>query len=267
MPEYSLVERQGLTVAVIGAITQQTRSLVSPSGITEVDFGDPTDAINRVAGELSDGNPDNGEADVIVASLHEGASEGTAEGATLKQEIATGGAFAKIATQTAADVDAIFTGHTHKEYVFDGPVPGEPDRTRPIIQTGAYGANVGQAQLTVDAATGDPVSYQARNVPRILVAGDRGAPADAPTRESLIAEYPRVSQVNDITQAAIAAAQVTGSVPVGSIAADITRAFGNGDYVDGAYQVAGAVSEDRSEESSVGHLVANAGPRRHHPIR
>ena len=247
-PEYALVDKGGLTIGVIGAVTQETPSLVTPAGIDTLDFGDPTDAINRVAAQLSDGDDANGEADVIVAALHEGASEGTPEGATIESEIAEGGAFAKIATQTAPEVDAIFTGHTHKEYVFDAPV-GDTGRTRPIIQTGAYGANIGQAILTVDAATGDPVSYVAQNVER----------TETPAEE-LVAQYPRVAEVQQITDDALAAAAVTGGVPVGEIGADITRAFGNGAYVDGTYQVPDgeAVAEDRSEESSVGHLVANA---------
>lgn len=247
-PTYATFTKGGLRIAVIGAITQETKSLVSPAGTAGLDFGDPTDAVNRVADQLTDGDLSNGEADVIIESIHEGASEGTPEGATLASEIAEGGAFAKIATQTSAKVDAIFTGHTHKQYVFDGPVPGS-DRTRPIIQTGSYGANVGQVELTVDAATGDVSSYTARNVARV-------ATADA----DLVAKYPRVAKVQEITNAALAAAQVTGAVPVGSISADITRAFGNGTYTDGTYSVPDGTppAEDRSEESTVGHLVANA---------
>ncbi len=247
-PTYATFVKDGVTVGVIGAITQETSTLVSPSGIDGLTFGDPTDAVNRVADQLTDGDPANGEADVLVASLHEGASEGTPAGATLDSEIAEGGAFAKIATQTSPAVAAIFTGHTHKEYVFDAPVAGT-DRTRPIVQTGSYGANVGQVVLTVDRATGAVDSYTARNVPRVTT-------ADA----DLVAQYPRVAQVQQITDAALAAAAVTGAVPVGTITADITRAFGNGAYTGGTYTLptGTAGAEDRSEESTVGHLVADA---------
>ena len=40
----------GVTVGVIGAVTEETPSLVSPGGITDLDFGDPVAAVNRVAG-------------------------------------------------------------------------------------------------------------------------------------------------------------------------------------------------------------------------
>ena len=39
-----------------GAVTQQTPSLVSPQGVSGLDFGDPSTAVNRVADQLTDGN-------------------------------------------------------------------------------------------------------------------------------------------------------------------------------------------------------------------
>ncbi len=159
LPEYGTYEKDGLTIGVIGVVTEETSTLVSPGGITEIDFGNPTDAVNRVAGELSDGDPANGEADVIIASYHSGAQLGV--GSTFEQEVAKGGEFAEMVNLDPA-VDVIFNGHTHQTYAWDAPIPGQPGKTRPIIQTGEYGANVGQVQLTVDGTTGDVVSYTSR---------------------------------------------------------------------------------------------------------
>ena len=91
----------------MGVVTQETPTLVSPSGVAGLTFGDPVEAVNRVAGELTDGDPGNGEADVIVAEYHEGAGAGTPDGSSLEEEVAGGGAFAAIVTQTSAAVDAI----------------------------------------------------------------------------------------------------------------------------------------------------------------
>ena len=49
LDEYSIVEVGGLKVGVVGAVTQQTPSLVSPQGVSGLDFGDPVEAVNRVA--------------------------------------------------------------------------------------------------------------------------------------------------------------------------------------------------------------------------
>ncbi|MEO7349948.1 MAG: ExeM/NucH family extracellular endonuclease [Terrimesophilobacter sp.] len=234
LQEYVIVDIDGVKVGVIGAVTADTPSLVSPSGISMLDFGDPVTAVNRVAAQLSDGDLSNGEADVIVAEYHEGAAVGTAGGGTLENQVALAGPFAEIVNGTSADVDVIFTGHTHQAYAWDAPIPGDPTHTRPVLQTGSYGANVGQVVLTFDKATDAVVSYTQRNVPRTTV-------DDA----TLVAAYPRVATVKGIVDDAIAAAAVIGNAPVGSVTADISRAFKAG-------------SEDRGSESTIGNLVANS---------
>ncbi len=84
LPEYQVVEIDGLDVGFVGVVTEETPTLVTPSGIADVDFGDPVEALNRVTAQLQDGDPANGEADVVVGLVHEGASAGTPDGATLR---------------------------------------------------------------------------------------------------------------------------------------------------------------------------------------
>ncbi len=241
LDEYKIITVNGVKVAVIGAITQETPSLVTPSGISTLDFGDPVEAVNRVAKEITDGNL----ADVIVAEYHEGAGAGTPDGATLEQEVAAGGAFQEIVTQTSASVNAIFTGHTHKQYAWDAPIPGVSAdaalKTRPVLQTGSYGEFIGQITLTVDPASKKVVSYTQANVPRTTT-------DDA----TLVAGFPRVAAVKAITDKALADAKLAGSVPVGKISADITTAQ-TFNEATGSY-----VRDDRSSESTLGNLVANA---------
>ncbi|WP_348788755.1 ExeM/NucH family extracellular endonuclease [Leifsonia sp. NPDC080035] len=235
LPEYAVFTVNGVKVGVVGAVTQETPTLVSPGGVSTLDFGDPVEAVNRVAGQLTDGDPGNGEADVIVAEYHEGAGFGQPEGATLEQEVAAGGAFADIVTKTSAKVSAIFTGHTHKQYAWEGPVPGVDGATRPIVQTGSYGENIGQITLTVDGDTKKVTGHTDRNVARTT-------DSDA----SLVAAYPRVAQVKTIVDKALAAADVIGSQKVGSVTADITTAYLNG------------ARDDRMSESTLGNLVADS---------
>ncbi|SEB85888.1 2',3'-cyclic-nucleotide 2'-phosphodiesterase/5'-or 3'-nucleotidase, 5'-nucleotidase family [Paramicrobacterium humi] len=255
LDEYAMFDVQGISVGVIGAVTQETPSLVSPGGIQDVDFGDPVEAVNRVAGQLSDGNPDNGEADVIVAEYHEGAGFGQPEGATLENEVADGGAFADIVTKTDPAVDAIFTGHTHKQYAW------QDGNGRPIVQTGSYGENIGQIVLNV-TKTGDDVSVMiddpendVRNVARL--AAEKGATDEETAKNSaaldadLISDYPRVDLVNEIVQKALADAAVVGNQVIGSATADITTAFTYPEGKDPA-------RDDRGSESTLGNFVADA---------
>ncbi|MFJ6003541.1 ExeM/NucH family extracellular endonuclease [Arthrobacter sp. NPDC092385] len=231
LDEYSIITVDGVDVAVIGVVTEETATLVSPGGIANVDFGDPVEAVNRVAAEIEEQDL----ADVIVAEYHDGAGDGVVEGATLEEEIAAGGSFASIVTETTPLVDAIFTGHTHKQYAWDAPVPGAAGETRPILQTGSYGEFVGQITLTVDTATGDVESYTARNVART-----------ADTDAALVSTFPRVAEVKSIVDAALAQATVIGNQPVGSVTKDITSAF------------TGATRDDRTSESTLGNLVADS---------
>ncbi|WP_415126989.1 5'-nucleotidase C-terminal domain-containing protein [Microbacterium sp.] len=243
LDEYALLDAGGLTVGVIGAVTEETASLVSPAGIADLDFGDPVTAVNRVAAQLTDGDEGNGEADVLVALYHEGAGAGTPDGATLEQEVAAGGAFADIVEDTTPAVSAIFTGHTHKQYAWSAPIPGT-GRTRPIVQTGSYGENIGVITLTIDPATGAVSAHTERNAARTTDGDD-----------ALIAAYPRAAAVNDIVTAARAAAAEVGNTAVAEVSADITTGFSGGSYVDGVYT--GGARDDRASESTLGNTVAD----------
>ncbi|TPV50086.1 ExeM/NucH family extracellular endonuclease [Pseudarthrobacter phenanthrenivorans] len=236
LPEFTVLDMNGIKVAVIGTVTQEVPSLVTPAGIADLEFGDPVDAINRAAARITAENL----ADVIIVENHDGAGSGTVEGSTLAEEVAAGGPFAKLVTETSPDVDAIFTGHTHKEYAWDAPVPGVEGKTRPIVQTGNYGENVGQIQLTVDNATREVTSYKAGNVKRTT---DPAA--------GLIAAYPRVAAVDAIVRKALADAAAVGNQPIGSVTADITTAF--------TTDATGAPKrDDRGSESTLGNLVADS---------
>lgn len=254
LPEYELFDVEGLTIGVIGVVTAETPALVIPGGIAMLDFGDPVEAVNRVAAQLTDGDDENGEADVIVAQYHEGANVSS----SLAAAVDASPVFASIVNGTDPAVDVIFTGHTHATYVFDAPVPGG-EGTRPIVQTGSYGANLGQVVIEV-TEDGTVVEYEARNIPRIPVpTGQEPEDVDA----ELVATYPRVAEVAGIVEAALEYADEVGSVVIGEITADITTAFYDGEYVDGVYVVSDDPEElaesrdDRASASTLGNLVAN----------
>lgn len=235
LPEYELVEAAGVTVGVIGVVTQETSSLVSPAGIEGITFGDPVEAVNRVTDELTDGVGD--EAEVIVLVAHEGAPEGEAT-STLEAELAADTAFAAIVNGVDADVDAIFTGHTHQTYAWQAPVPGT-DETRPVIQTGSYAADLGRIVLSYDESTDEVTASTVENL----------ALTEVP-EEELVVAYPRVAEVAETVAAAEAIAEEVGSQVVGSVTADITRAFTTGPD--------GQPAEDRGAYSALGGLVADS---------
>lgn len=236
LQEYSIQNVNGVRVGVIGVVTQETSTLVSPGGIKGIEFGDPVEAVNRVARQLTDGDESNGEADVIVAEYHEGAASNEDDATakpTIDEQKAASPVFKKIVDDTDPAVDVIFTAHTHMKYSYTDPA----HNGRPVIQTGSYAANIGQVVLDYDKATGTVTYRKSGNV-----AVDTSKSDD----ELAAAGDDTVRNVKSIVDAAVAKGQEEGDKPVGSIAADITTAFKDG------------ARDDRASESTMGNLVADS---------
>ncbi len=248
LPEYKIynltdADGDAVKVGVIGAVTQETASLVSPGGISTLDFGPAVAAVNRVAAQLSDGNTGNDEADVLVATFHAGSNVTS----SYADAFAAGGEFAAMANLDP-HIDAVFNGHTHQKYVYSQPVTGGDQPTRPMVQTGSYGENVGQVLLDYNTGTGKVTANAASNTARVTTSD-----ADLVANPTYGADLQKVKNTVD---AALAAAKTVGNQPVGRITADITTAFRFGAYTGGRY--AGGERDVREQESTLGDLVANA---------
>ena len=127
----------GVTVGVIGAVTQETPTLVSPAGIADLDFGDPVEAVNRVAAQLTDGDASNGEADVHRRRVPRGCRRRHARRRDPRRRRSPpDGAFADIVTTTARrrrrhlhrpHAQAVRVGRADPRCDRQDP-PGAPDR-------------------------------------------------------------------------------------------------------------------------------------------
>ncbi|GEQ12822.1 hypothetical protein KLO01_08690 [Knoellia locipacati] len=226
LKQYESYTVGGVRVAVIGGVTKDTPNLVAGEGVANLDFIDPVDGVNRVAAQLTDGNPANGEADVIIAEYHEGGPYSSTTG-TLADQLAVP-VFAHLVNDTSPKVAAILQGHTHQAYVYDVQIPGEASgQTRPVLQTGQYAAAVGKIQLGWDPTAKKVTAYNAANIPAI-----------APSPACLA--NPTYQAASKIIDDAIAYAAPIAAQPVGKITKSITR--------DGA--------DDRKRESALSNLIA-----------
>ncbi|MGP5263025.1 bifunctional metallophosphatase/5'-nucleotidase, partial [Glutamicibacter arilaitensis] len=226
LPEYALREVNGVSVGFIGTVTEDVPSLVSPSGITELDFGSELEAANRVAGQLSDGDDANGEADVIVLLTHNGSE--SADCSTIASETTS---YGELVREADAQIDAIVSGHTHQSY--DCQIAG-PDGERPVIQAHQYGTTLGKVSLEIDEDSGEVVSSSTE----LLALTSQDAEGNWQTN------YPANSTVQQIVDQAIADSEEVGSIEVGKISEDILR----GGQPSGA---------DRGVESTLGNTVAD----------
>ncbi|MGX5357959.1 bifunctional metallophosphatase/5'-nucleotidase [Kocuria sp. KH4] len=214
----------GVRVGVVGAVTQQTATLVSPAGIEGITFGDPVAAVNAEAERLEAAG-----ADVVVALYHEGVA---ATSDVLGDRLVTG---------TSETVDVVFTAHTHA--VYDQAVDRDGDGAfeRAVLQAGSYGGSLGRVSFSYDRET-DAVDARTE----VLDVGETVTASEA----ELVDRYPRVARVAEIVAGAEAVAVEQGRTPVGRITGDITTAYG---LRDGR-----PARDDRGAESSLGNLVAES---------
>ncbi|WP_324649360.1 bifunctional metallophosphatase/5'-nucleotidase [Georgenia sp. H159] len=225
-----------VSIGFIGLLTEDMPSLVAPSGIEGMEFTDMTEAALEAAAELTDGvdTEENGEADIVVVLVHEGAS--TEAGVT---DPSTD--FGALVGALAGDgrIDAVFSGHTHAQY----EVAVERDAAAPmaVIQTGSFSDALGQVTLTYDPEVGGVVAV---GTELIALGGEDedGNDWTYPTREG----DEVVETVAAIVAAAEENAEELGAQPVGVITADLNRARQS----DG--------SENRGGESTIGNLIADA---------
>ncbi len=224
-------DKKAVRVGFVGAVTDELPTLVSPAGIASIDVGSPVEAANRVADQLSDGDVSNGEADIIVLLVHEGAADTSVESATDGST-----RFGQIVNGADDNIDAIVSGHTHLAYnhVIDG---------RPVISSGQYGERFSNMVVRWDTKSKSIVSME-NTVYTMAVERDSSGNVVQWLAEPDPAIVPLVAEAK-------AVADELGSVVLG----DASTLFGRAVRADPA----GATSfpENRGGESTLGNFVAD----------
>ncbi len=228
LPEYWTQTFDDVTIGFVGAVTDELPSLVSPDGIKDLTVGDPAEAANRVANQLSDGKAENGEADIVVLLVHEGAAT-TAIGSATDPTSRFGKIVNGTVMQTGTNVDAIVSGHSHLAYnhVING---------HPVISSGQYGERFSRMDISFNRAT---KAVTMSNEIITLMDGTTPLYADDPA-------------VTPIVTAAVKLADQLGSVVLGTATAGFGRA------VASAPVPGQSLPENRGGESTLGNLVADA---------
>ena len=124
-------EVSGVRVGFVGVVTDELPTLVSPSALSTLTLSPAVATANARAAELKDGDPANGEADIVVVLSHEDA--------------------ATTATSFGGSVDAVFSGHTHVP--FAQTVTGVEGNQIAVVQADHYGWALGRIRLSYDPAT------------------------------------------------------------------------------------------------------------------
>ena len=235
LPEYwvkEVTEKKGtVRIGFVGAVTDELPSLVSPAGIEDITVGSPVEAANRVADQLSDGKLSNGEADIVVMLVHEGAATTAIESATDPNS-----PFGEIVLNANDNIDAIVSGHTHLAYnhVIDG---------RPVISSGQYGERFSNMEIRWDTKTKSLASMQNTIYTMATAFDDRG-------NVTAYLTEPDPAIVPIVSAASAVAAELGGEV-LGTATANFGRAVA----ADPATVT--TFPENRGGESTLGNFVAD----------
>lgn len=212
LPPYVIREVDGVKVAFVGAVTKDLKKVTMASGIPNIEALDPAEAINKLVPEIQAKG-----AKAIVVFVHEGGDADKADPSKLT------GAVVDLANRLDPEVDAIVSGHSHKEYATQ--VNGKQ-----VVQAGNYAKALGVVELGVDRATGQVVSSSSRLV-RNLEEGIRPDPTIARMVgrfEAAVA--PKTKRVVTTIEAPLTrAASPSGETTLGSLIADAQRAFAKAD--------------------------------------
>jgi 5'-nucleotidase len=209
----------GVKVAFVGMTLEGTPLIVSPGGISTVNFLDEAETVNKLVPELKKKG-----ADVIVVLLHEGGCVGSptplsgcgaGSPATINSCTNPHGALPPIVEAMDDAIDIVITGHTNwaVNCLIDGKV---------VTGAASQGRLITDIDLSVDRKTGaivGPIMVNNRIV-------TRDVPAD-PKLTTLIAKYKKV------------VAPIANAI-VGQITANITR------------------SPNSAGESALGDVIADA---------
>ena len=208
-PPYAIREFKGVNVAIVGMTLEGTPSIVTPAGISHVDFFDEADSVNALVPVLKEQG-----IETIIVLLHEGGSTSDGLNETTINSCGTlSGALPPIVERMDDEIDVVITGHTNwaVNCVLDGK-----------IVTGAahQGRLVTDIDLVLSRATKDVVSAKVNNV---IVTRDVDKAADL---TALVTKYKDLSAplanrvIGSITATITRTANTAGESALGDVIAD-----------------------------------------------
>jgi 5'-nucleotidase len=151
LPATSVKKVNGVDIGFIGMTLEATPTLVSPAGVSSVEFKDEVETANAQAELLRERG-----VEAIVVLLHEGGYQATPFGINTCNGISA--PIAQIAAQLDPAIDAVVTGHTHQPYICQLPDPSGANRL--VTSAADYGRVVTETELVINRRTKDVVRDQ-----------------------------------------------------------------------------------------------------------
>ena len=128
---YKIIDKDGVKIAVVGAITEETPTTSLPAHVQDYVFTDIASEVNAVVKDIRDNN----KADVVIAVMHEGSD------ATCKS-----GKIFNIANSLKG-VDAVFGGHSHTAVASTAA-----DGKTPVVIANSFGKGYIDLKMSIDSS-------------------------------------------------------------------------------------------------------------------
>jgi 5'-nucleotidase len=168
LPPYKIVKTSdGEKVALIGETLEGTPMIVTPTGVAGLEFLDEADTVNLLVPHLKRRG-----VETIVLLLHQGGFNNPPFSRGFEDvnacENFSGPELLDVVNRLDAEVDAVFSAHTHDPYIcrqqgtnlvgLSSAATG-----RLVTSASSFGRLITKMELTIDRRTGDVVSSTARN--------------------------------------------------------------------------------------------------------
>ena len=241
-PAYKVRSFDKAKIAFIGMTLEGTPLIVSPAGISQLNFLDEVATVNALIPQLKAKG-----IETIVVLIHEGGIQSTSAATTNPNAcVGMSGAILDIVNNFDDEVDVVISGHTHQPYncVIDGKI---------VTSAFSFGRVVTKVDLTIDRGTGEVVSMTADN--RTVT---RAVPADAGIT-ALVNKYRTLSApfanrvIGQITANISRTTNAAGESALGDVIADAqlyaTAPVGFGEAV-AAFMNPGGIRADLTYPSS-----------------
>lgn len=205
LPPYEIREFDGIPVAFIGLTLKGTAGVVSPAGITGLEFRDEAETVNALVPQLKARG-----VEAIVVLIHEGGEPA----GDYNECPGISGPIVAITRKFDRAVDVVVSGHTHRAYIcqIDGRLVTSGDK---------YGTLVTAIDLKLDPASRDVISAKAENV----IVANASLSRD-PEQTALIEAYDKLSApianrpAGSVTQTLSRVPNEAGESALGDIIAD-----------------------------------------------
>jgi 5'-nucleotidase len=150
-------ELHGLKLGVIGAVLEQTPTIVTPTGVAGLDFLDEAEAINTQVAALKELG-----VRAQIVTIHQGGFQTAHTGPTRPASVLTGGEIAGIVQRLDDEIDVVISGHTHS--FTNALIPNA--NGKPILVVQAFSASTAydDIDLEIEPITGDVVAKTAQIV-------------------------------------------------------------------------------------------------------